>query len=512
MADLLIFKISHNIKSKVESEILAKLEIEGLLNEVPKPIENFYDIMKYLKDFEDFRISNRIFWKNAYGKVKGYYLFLDINEKLIEKLIKRLAYFSEIYLLTKRELNLTISPKLYEKFQKEDKTLYRFITYSYFLEKSEYISKLSRNEKEIDRNIEILFKHPFENIYYIPAPQDLKMGKKLEDYFSNREENSLYLTHYFYPYKGKFHPKMVRSLLNWANPRVVLDNFVGSGTLLVEASLMEIESYGVDINPLCVLMSKVKTSALFYQYEKINIPIFINFQTVKNFVESIKDEQTRDFYKLVLAGTISDILRNRKKDFKSAFLERLRDLELRIYLFKKLNETLRIKPMPAFVERMDTRKLNLNKKFDSIITSPPYAIALDYIKNDKDILKLVFDLDFKLLEEDMIGNPRENKTQFEMPSYLENKLEKFKNRPQIFKFYSDIYLTIKKMKEHLKEGSKNAIIIGNDKLKEGLLRNDLLISDILQMEGFKIIDVIERDITKNVEGAIKEESIILFYF
>jgi hypothetical protein len=35
------------------------------------------------------------------------------------------------------------------------------------------------------------------------------------------------------------------------------------------------------------------------------------------------------------------------------------------------------------------------------------------------------------------------------------------------------------MKEHLKEGSKNAIIIGNNKLKEGLLRNDLLISDIL---------------------------------
>jgi len=61
---------------------------------------------------------------------------------------------------------------------------------------------------------------------------------------------------------------------------------------------------------------------------------------------------------------------------------------------------------------MDTRKLNLNKKFDSIITSPHYAIALDYIKSDKDILRLIFDLDFKILEEDMIGNPRENKTQF----------------------------------------------------------------------------------------------------
>jgi len=128
MADLLIFKISHNIKSKIESEILAKLEIEGLLNEPPKPIENFYYIMNYLKDFENFRIEDRIFWENAYGKVKGHYLFLDINEQLIEKLIKKLAYISEIYLLTKRELNLIISPKLYEKFQKEEKALYRFIT------------------------------------------------------------------------------------------------------------------------------------------------------------------------------------------------------------------------------------------------------------------------------------------------------------------------------------------------------------------------------------------------
>ena len=76
--------------------------------------------------------------------------------------------------------------------------------------------------------------------------------------------------------------------------------------------------------------------------------------------------------------------------------------------------------MPAFVERMDTRKLNLNKKFDSIITSPPYAIALDYIKND-------FEINFWFRF--IIGNPRENKTQFEIPSYLENKLEKFKNRP-----------------------------------------------------------------------------------
>lgn len=47
------------------------------------------------------------------------------------------------------------------------------------------------------------------------------------------------------PYKGKFHPKMVRALLNYIFPEekgTVLDNFAGSGTLLVEAGYLGLNS------------------------------------------------------------------------------------------------------------------------------------------------------------------------------------------------------------------------------------------------------------------------------
>ena len=73
------------------------------------------------------------------------------------------------------------------------------------------------------------------------------------------------MTHYLHPYKGKFHPKMVRALLNYVYPDdkgLVMDNFAGSGTLLVEAVLMGLDSLQLEINPLSALMSQVKCEAL----------------------------------------------------------------------------------------------------------------------------------------------------------------------------------------------------------------------------------------------------------
>src|SRR5205823_6520130 len=43
---------------------------------------------------------------------------------------------------------------------------------------------------------------------------------------------------------------------------VVYDPFCGSGTTLVEASLARRRSWGIDLNPLAVMLSKVKTSPL----------------------------------------------------------------------------------------------------------------------------------------------------------------------------------------------------------------------------------------------------------
>jgi tRNA G10 N-methylase Trm11 len=74
-----------------------------------------------------------------------------------------------------------------------------------------------------------------------------------------------YLTHWIYPYKGKFHPQMIRALMNIIGLKrgdLVLDPFIGSGTTALEAQLLGINCIGIDISPLCVLQSKVKTESI----------------------------------------------------------------------------------------------------------------------------------------------------------------------------------------------------------------------------------------------------------
>lgn len=77
----------------------------------------------------------------------------------------------------------------------------------------------------------------------------------------NAKKTTLYLTHELHLYKGKFFPRMVRSLMNrfLVNPNgLVVDPFAGSGTALLEASLLGHSSIGIDVDPTSVLISSQK--------------------------------------------------------------------------------------------------------------------------------------------------------------------------------------------------------------------------------------------------------------
>lgn len=68
--------------------------------------------------------------------------------------------------------------------------------------------------------------------------------------------------HAIHPYPAKFIPQIPRRLLELFHPCVggrVFDPFCGSGTTLVECQAAGIESVGVDLNPIAVLVSSVKT-------------------------------------------------------------------------------------------------------------------------------------------------------------------------------------------------------------------------------------------------------------
>jgi DNA modification methylase len=65
--------------------------------------------------------------------------------------------------------------------------------------------------------------------------------------------------HRLHPYMGKFIPQLVEIFLRKFSPNLVYDPFCGSGTTLVEANALGIDSVGTDISAFNVLLSKVKT-------------------------------------------------------------------------------------------------------------------------------------------------------------------------------------------------------------------------------------------------------------
>jgi len=70
------------------------------------------------------------------------------------------------------------------------------------------------------------------------------------------------LTHYLFRYPAKFHPPVVRALINrYTEPGDrILDPFCGSGTLLVEASVAGRHSIGSDVDPVATFVSRSKTA------------------------------------------------------------------------------------------------------------------------------------------------------------------------------------------------------------------------------------------------------------
>jgi len=76
--------------------------------------------------------------------------------------------------------------------------------------------------------------------------------------------DTFYATHRMHSFSAKFPPQLADwALETFSQPGDwVLDPFVGSGTSLVEARLKGRNSFGIDIDPLSRLMSKVKSTPI----------------------------------------------------------------------------------------------------------------------------------------------------------------------------------------------------------------------------------------------------------
>lgn len=244
--------------------------------------------------------------------------------------------------------------------------------------------------------------------------------------------------HSLHKYKAKFFPRLIRTFLvehidklprNQEEKVTLLDPFVGSGTALIEASLLGIDSVGIDIDKLSCAISRAKIEALTVSPESISatsatlVKVLAVVDTSKNvyrFPKSIVkkferwgtpeaqkdyeatitkwknaiDNLTAEEYKSLFRICLSDALTRKfvirmmgtgvgrfaleiaKTPLDSLMTSNLKTLIHSIHIAKSLIEGYRVNLGKAKVQHGTAVKLPFeDDRFSIILTSPPYLPA-----------------------------------------------------------------------------------------------------------------------------------------
>lgn len=339
-----------------------------------------------------------------------------------------------------------------------------------------------------------------------PSFEILSRSSKTKNYFENGLFSTGYATHSLFPYRGKFHPQLIKSLLNIIgvkNGELILDPMCGSGTTNIEAALLGINSVAVDISPFCRLMTKTKFKSLKAKSEELKQLLkkedkLFNFFAAKKKYDSKTNiqlfESEPNYYLTLLAFLDSMGYFNRTK---SSSHKELFNRVLERYIYTVLNYL-----ENPFYDRDNLGDVIISKEstamalnyednfFDGIITSPPYSFAIDYASNDKVQLEYL-GLDVEKLKEKMIGLRGKNKI-----VRLDN-------------YFEDMRKVCVEIARVLKPNKYAVIIIGSNTNQTGGIRLEDKIINYCEGAKLKLVKSIVKPI-KGMRNTMKEEYVLFF--
>ena len=182
---------------------------------------------------------------------------------------------------------------------------------------------------------------------------EFKTKKDVKEYWSFRNLSTKKFTHGLHKYPARMHPEIAKKIIqDYATDQkiIVTDPFVGSAGVLIEAMLHGNNSIGFDVNPLAILLSKVKTTIVnpeiiedayikilekskndyrekkFYPKlipEKLDIDfwykpnVFKKLSIIKHHIWiSHESEKVKNFLKICLSQTIRNVSNQRNYEFK----------------------------------------------------------------------------------------------------------------------------------------------------------------------------------------------------
>jgi len=323
-------------------------------------------------------------------------------------------------------------------------------------------------------------------------------------FFLNGKYSTGYATHSLFPYRGKFHPQMIRAILNVIGIKpgdTVLDPMSGSATLSVEANLLGINSIGIDLSPFCNLMGRVKTFSLELDVDRLKklssnpnkILSKLNKPRVPRYFLNNKDDENKPYYEILLLAFLDSIgfARRSGKSLEVLFPKVLERYILTILNFQKAREKVELKIGKSKIIKGNVMNLSLDdNEVDAIITSPPYSFAIDYVDND---LPQIEYLGYSTgeIKQKMIGLQGRG---------IKEKLKMY---------FDNLSIALKEMKRVTKNNGTVVIIVGTNDIQTQGVRLETNIREIAEDQGLKFISQILKPI-KGLQNTMKEEYILFF--
>jgi len=323
-------------------------------------------------------------------------------------------------------------------------------------------------------------------------------------FFLDGKYSTGYATHSLFPYRGKFHPQLIRALLNILEVKpgnVVLDPMAGSSTVAVEANLLGIDSISVDLSPFCELMGRAKTFALDLDVKVLESIIRnpkeilekLKKEKVPEYFKNNKDDKKRNYYEIVLLAFLDTMgfASRSSSSIDKLFPRVLERYVSTIKFFQSARQKINLKIGKSEIIQGSVLNLPIDdNSVDAVITSPPYSFAIDYLKNDQPQLEYL-GYNLEDLREDMIGLQGRG---------VENKLEIY---------FDKMDIALKEMKRVSKKNSPIVIIIGTNDIQTNGVRLETKVVELAEKQNLKF----ELNLIKPIRGlqnTMKNESILFF--
>ncbi|MCD6403178.1 MAG: hypothetical protein J7K98_02530, partial [Candidatus Aenigmarchaeota archaeon] len=347
-----------------------------------------------------------------------------------------------------------------------------------------------------------------------------------------KEANTQYLTHTFHSYPARFIPQIPRTFIEIFTQRgdVVLDPFCGCGTTLVESRLLGRNSIGNDLNPLAVLISKVKTT-IVPNHELIQLENFVKqlekevklikspkivpklpnrklssrftqkmiaeLQLIREKIDEslFESERIYDIARVALSSTIMSIIERENGNNVYEIFSR------KIFLMTKtLRKFSRYADKTMFVKVLegDARWLEVsNNSVDLIVTSPPYVNALDYYRIHMYSM-FWLGINFWKFRNDEIGAHSH---------HINNRFR------LLSEYLGDMLRAMIEMNRVLKKGKICAIVVGNSTVEYEIVESYKHFANMSNKIGFEVKKILHRNIDKNSKyfsmGNIDDEYIVV---